>query len=231
MSTLLLFDIDGTLLSGGPAKQAFHIALVDAFGTAGDIEVLDFSGKTDPQIARELLTGAGLSDAEVDARLDQLFARYLRELEARLPDEPVRVLPGVEALLDTLEAAQHRGQAALGLVTGNVVGGARLKLASAGFRQDFAVGGFGSDSEERNDLPAIALERARRHWGRPFATEQSWIIGDTPRDVACAQAHGLRTLAVATGNFSAAELVEAGAELVVEDFSDASAVASELIGL
>jgi phosphoglycolate phosphatase-like HAD superfamily hydrolase len=230
MSTLLLFDIDGTLLSGGPAKQAFHIALVDAFGTAGDIEVHDFSGKTDPQIARELLTGAGLSDAEVDARLERLFARYLRELEARLPDEPVRVLPGVVSLLETLEAAQGRGETALGLVTGNVVGGARLKLASAGFRQEFSVGGFGSDSEERNDLPGIALERARLHWSRDFDPEQTWIIGDTPRDVACAQAHGLRTLAVATGNFTAAQLGAAGADLVVEDFSDARAVAAELVG-
>src|SRR5210317_792255 len=117
MRHLVLFDIDGTLVSGGPAKDAFHIALLEAFGTAGDIDGTDFSGKTDPQIARELLTGAGLGVAEVDHGLPALFGTYLRELEARLPADPVRVLPGVRSLLTGLG---HLGDVALGLVTGNI---------------------------------------------------------------------------------------------------------------
>lgn len=229
MHTLLLFDIDGTLVSGGPAKQAFHIALLEAFGMAGEIEVHDFSGKTDPQIARELLSGAGLSHPEIDARLSHVFDRYLTELEARLPAEPVRILPGVELLLEALTEKAHGEEVALGLVTGNVARGADLKLRSAGLREPFVVGGLGSDSEERNDLPRIALDRARDHWGTEFAAEHVWVIGDTPRDVTCAQAHGLRSLAVATGNFTQQQLAHTGADVVLADLVDTQRVVQQLV--
>lgn len=220
MTSLLLFDIDGTLVSGGPAKEAFHHAMVDAFGTAGDIEVHDFSGKTDPQIARELLVGSGLDHGEVDAGLPRLFARYLEELEARLPERPVQVLPGVVPLLGRLEELVAESRIALGLVTGNVAGGADLKLGSAGLREPFEVGAFGSDSEERNELPGVALARAREYWSTDFDPAHVWIVGDTPRDVACGRAHGLRTLAVATGNFEAPALRRSGADVVVDDLSE-----------
>jgi phosphoglycolate phosphatase-like HAD superfamily hydrolase len=219
MNHLLLFDIDGTLVSGGPAKAAFHTALVHAFGTAGDIEVHDFSGKTDPQIARELLVGSGLSDEEVDAGLPRLFARYLEEMEARLPSAPMRVLPGVQHLVSELLRLSEQARVGLGLVTGNVAGGADLKLGSTGLRAPFEVGGFGSDSEERNDLPGVALARARERWSVDFAPDRVWVVGDTPRDVACGHAHGLRTLAVATGSFDADTLERAGADAVLDDFS------------
>lgn len=221
MRHLVLFDIDGTLLAGGPAKEAFHRALVETFGTAGDIEGHDFSGKTDPQIARELLEDTGLSSAAVDAGLPALFATYLRELEARLPDDPVTVLPGVPRLLEALMAA---GDVALGLVTGNIAGGADLKLGSARLRERFRVGSFGSDSEIRDDLPPVAMRRARAEWAVEFASDRVWIVGDTPRDVACARAHGLRTLAVATGRFDADALRGSGAERVVDDLDDTGAI-------
>src|SRR5204862_4879706 len=121
---------------------AFEVALRAAYGTAGAIDTHDFSGKTDPQIARELMTGAGLDRARVHAGLPVLFERYLAELEARLPAAPMRVLPGVRELLDALDRS---GDAVLGLVTGNVIGGARLKLGSVGLFDRFRVGGFGSD--------------------------------------------------------------------------------------
>lgn len=221
MRHLVLFDIDGTLLAGGPAKEAFHRALVETFGTAGDIEGHDFSGKTDPQIARELLEDAGLSSAAVDAGLPALFETYLRELEARLPHDPVRVLPGVPRLLEALLAA---GDVALGLVTGNIAGGADLKLGSARLRERFRVGSFGSDSEVRDDLPPVAMRRARVEWAVEFASDRVWIVGDTPRDVACARAHGLRTLAVATGRFDVEALRGSGAERVVDDLDDTGAI-------
>ena len=129
MRRLILFDIDGTLVRGRAARQAFEVALRSAYGTAGAIDTHDFSGKTDPQIARELLTGAGMADAQVDAGLAALWERYQGELEARIPDEPYRVLAGVRELLDALDAS---GEAALGLVTGNVVGGARKVPGMAG---------------------------------------------------------------------------------------------------
>lgn len=221
MNHLVLFDIDGTLVAGGPAKDAFHLALLETFGTAGDIGGHDFSGKTDPQIARELLEGAGVAPKVVDEGLPALFRAYLRELEARLPDDPVTVLPGVPRLLDALAAA---GDVALGLLTGNIAGGADLKLGSARLRERFRVGSFGSDAEVRDDLPPVALERAREHWAVEFDTERVWIVGDTPRDVGCARAHGLRALAVATGRFEAAALRATGADRVVDDLGDTGAI-------
>lgn len=213
---LILFDIDGTLVRGGPARGAFHVALEHAFGTAGAIDTHDFSGKTDPQIARELLLGAGLSPARVDAGLEVLWERYLAELEARLAHTPMQRLAGVPELIDALEAS---GRAALGLVTGNIVHGARLKLGSVGLADRFRVGGFGSDHEVRNHLPGIAIARAREAWGRDFPRDSVWIVGDTPLDVACGRHEGVRTLAVATGRHRADELAACGADVVVEDLS------------
>ncbi|MDT8368889.1 MAG: HAD family hydrolase [Longimicrobiales bacterium] len=217
MKRLLLFDIDGTLVRGGPAKIAFEEALLDTFDTTGPIEVHEFSGKTDPQIARELLRLAGLDDARIDAGMPALFRHYLAGLEARLPTTPVEVLPGVVPLIEALEVESG---VALGLVTGNVIGGARLKLSGPGLEARFAIGGYGSDSEERNDLPAVALDRARAHFDVDFAPSDAVVIGDTPRDVICGRAHGLRTVAVATGDFSAGSLRAAGADEVVESFGD-----------
>jgi phosphoglycolate phosphatase-like HAD superfamily hydrolase len=225
--TLVLFDIDGTLVRGGPAKQAFHRALVHAYGTAGDIEVHDFAGKTDPQIARELLTGAGLADQQVEEGLPRLWGRYLQELETRLQALPMEILPGVPDLLDALDA---EGGVALGLLTGNIVGGARLKLGSVGIAARFAVGGYGSDHEERNCLPAIAIERATRHYGSTFERSRVVVVGDTPRDVRCGLHEGVRTLAVATGRFRADELQRAGAHAVFSDFTRTSEVVSCLLG-
>jgi len=222
---LLLFDIDGTLVQGGPAKRAFQEALVATYRTTGPIEVHEFSGKTDPQIARELMRLAGLGDPEIDAGLPALFDRYVEGLRDRLPDVPVEVLPGVPGLV---EALTREADVALGLVTGNVAEGARLKLSGPGLQATFEVGGFGSDSEERNDLPGIALERAREHWNVDFAPEEVFVIGDTPRDVECGRAHGLRTLGVATGNYTDDMLRSAGADDVIADFSD-TAVACDVL--
>jgi phosphoglycolate phosphatase-like HAD superfamily hydrolase len=221
MRRLVLFDIDGTLVQGGPAKEAFRVAMVEVFGTAGDIEVHSFAGKTDPQIARELLTGAGLDHDEVDRGLPRLWEHYLEELERRLPHRPVEVLPGVVALLDALRAA---GDVALGLVTGNIAGGARLKLGAPGLFGHFRVGGYGSDHEIRNHLPGIAMDRARAAWETDFSPEAVWVVGDTPRDVACGRWAGARTLAVATGSFDADTLRAAGPHRVVEDLADTDAV-------
>ena len=211
MRTLVLFDVDGTLVQGGPAKEAFREALIAVFGTTGPVEGHEFSGKTDPQIARELLRAAGFGDPEIDEGLPRVWERYLEGLEARLPRLPLEVLPGVEALLDALE-----GRVALGLLTGNIARGAELKLGSVGLAERFPVGGFGSDRESRNDLVPVVLERARREWGSAFDSRAVFVVGDTPRDVACGRVHGLRTVAVATGRFSRADLVEAGADHTLE---------------
>jgi len=221
---LVLFDIDGTLLSGGPAKEAFRAALEEVFGTTGPIEEWEFSGKTDPQIARELMTEAGLGRERIEAGFPALWRSYLGGMEARLGACPTVRLPGVLELLPLL---RDRG-VALGLLTGNVVEGARLKLGSAGLGEWFAVGAFGSDQEERNDLPPVALERAREHWGTGFAPTAAVVVGDTPRDVECGRRHGIRTVAVATGRFGAEVLEASGADRVLPDLS-ATALALEAI--
>ncbi len=229
MRRLLLFDIDGTLLAtGGPAKEAFRVAMMETYGTVGDIEVVSFAGKTDPQIARELLRGAGLTDGAIDDGMPALWRSYLGYLEVALVERPMTTLPGVVELLD--ELARLRSDVALGLLTGNIRSGARLKLRSAGLDGRFETGSFGSDSEERDDLAAIALRRAEETWGVTFAARDVYVIGDTPRDVACGRKEGTRTVAVATGHYGTAELEAAGADHVLEDLSATREVLALLSG-
>ncbi len=227
MRTLILFDIDGTLVLGGPAKEAFQEAMLEVFGTAGPIEDHDFSGKTDPQIARELLHRAGLDDARIDEGLKALWDHYLSGLETGLMDRPMHTLPGVVELLDALAAVED---AALGLVTGNIAGGARLKLGSVNLAHRFRVGGYGSDAEVRNHLPGIAIERARREWQVEFHPDRVIVVGDTPRDVECGKAEGVRTVAVATGRWEYAALSDAGADHTFHDFTDTERVLEVVLG-
>lgn len=216
MRRVVLFDIDGTLISGGPAKDAFCEAMLETFGTMGDVDGVSFAGKTDPQIARELLQGTGCDRDRVESRMPDLFGRYLEKLEVQLVDRPVNVLPGVRELLVALSEMEDIG---IGVLTGNIVGGAELKLRSAELWGYFELGSYGSDHEERDELPAIALGRARRAWRETLEPSDAIVVGDTPRDVSCGQREGTRTLAVATGHFSVRQLAETGADHVLEDLS------------
>jgi len=222
---LLLFDIDGTLLStDGAARRAFHRTMLEVYGTAGPIDAHDFAGKTDPQIARELLRLAEMEDGEIDRGLPRLWQGYAAALEAELNDDghTTVVMPGVVALLDALEAEP---EAALsGLLTGNIEPGARLKLRSAGLDGRFAFGAYGSDNEVRNCLPEVALRRALEHSGRGFDAAAAVVIGDTPADVACARAAGMRAAGVATGPYTAERLLEAGADVAWTSMADTEAV-------
>lgn len=224
MKRLVLFDIDGTLLTAqGAPRRAFHRAMLEVYGTAGPIATHRFDGKTDPQIARELLALAGLPASAIAASLPQLWSSYVRELSIEFahPDHETVVYPGVTLLLDAL----HRSaDVVLGLLTGNIRDGATLKLASARIRTPFPVGAFGSDSDRRDELPPVAVQRARELTGRSFARRDIVIVGDTPSDVTCGQALGVRAIAVATGNFGTAELQDAGADAVFTDLADTDAV-------
>lgn len=226
MRRLLLFDIDGTLVRGGPAKKVFEEAMAAVFGTAGPIDGHDFSGKTDPQIARELLGAAGVGDDEINAGFPALWEAYLSGLRTHLPKYPMEVIPGVGEVLEHLEAMPD---VALGLLTGNIVEGARLKLSSVGFTDYFRVGGFGSDSEVRDDLFAVAVERAAREWGVVFDPRSVVVIGDTPLDVTCGRGAGAKTVAVATGRFDAAALEGAGADQVLRDMTDLAGTLKALL--
>jgi phosphoglycolate phosphatase len=176
----------------------------------GEVEV---AGRTDQAIARDLLAAAGVRGADVDARAREVLARTVVEYE-RLVDDDLSsfVAPGVVSLLSAL--ADRPADFRLSLVTGNLEPIAHLKLGRAGIGSFFArgQGGFGSDSEHREELPAIARARAA---SPPWPRERTVVIGDTPRDIACARADGVRVAAVTTGWFDAAALAEADA--VVDD--------------
>ena len=200
---LILFDIDGTLVTDdGAAREAFAEGLADVYDFHGDVRRYDFSGRTDPQIARMILADAGWSEADVDSRLPSLWSHYLGGLARNAPGR-VRALPGVVALLDALRADER---AALALLTGNIEPGARLKLGAIGLNDFFPFGAFGSDSPRREDLPPIAVERAAAASGHAFRGADVVIIGDSIYDVRCGVPHGATTIAIASGKTSAEKL-------------------------
>lgn len=223
---LLLFDIDGTLLlrAHSDHRDSLHAALREVHGIpdpgAARVEA---AGRTDGEIARAIALRSGLSAERIDARAEEVREVTCREYARRCPPDLRRhVAPGVGELLAGL--ASHDG-VRLSLVTGNFEPVARLKLERAGLAAHFPAGqgGFGSDSEDRSALPGIARRRAGRD-GAAYPRERTVVIGDTPKDVACARADGVRCLAVATGRFAAADLRAAGADGV-------AAKAAELPGL
>jgi phosphoglycolate phosphatase-like HAD superfamily hydrolase len=230
MRRLILFDIDGTLLTAdGAGKRAIRAALMEVFGTTGPIGGYSFAGRTDPEIVRDLLRAAGLADAEIDSGLPALWFRYVEYLHREIRDLRIRVLPGVEALLRRVEAGGR--EMVPGLLTGNIRDGARIKLEAArlGFTR-FQVGAFGSDHAHRAELPAIAVERARRLNGIGYGGKEIVIIGDTPKDVACGAHLGVRTIATATGQHGVDELAACGADHTFADLGDTDAVWSAITG-
>lgn len=227
---LILFDIDGTLLSSdGAGRRAIRAALIAEMGTAGPIDDgYRLDGKTDPQIVRELLAAAGHPQAASAAHVDRVCRTYLsllgKELEASAGKS--HTYPGVPELLDLLE---RRGDAMLGLLTGNLVEGAALKLRAVGLDpRRFRVGAYGSDSAERPLLPAIAMERAAALLGRVVSGQDVVIVGDTPADVTCGASVGARAVAVATGSYRRAELLAAGAYAAFDTLADSAAVIAAL---
>jgi len=211
---LLLFDIDGTLVgrAAGAHRDALHAALLEVHGV--DVQPgrdsISPAGRTDGEIARLLLLGAGVPAQQIDERaLDVREACCAAYARLCPPDLSDRVLPGIIALIDWLS---ERRDVKLSLVTGNFEPVARLKLARAGVGGHFPAGqgAFGSDSEDRAGLPPLARRRAGTA-ERPYPREQTIVIGDTPRDIACARADGVRCFAVATGPHATAELTDADA--------------------
>jgi phosphoglycolate phosphatase-like HAD superfamily hydrolase len=220
---LLLFDIDGTLIdSGGAGSRALEHAFESVLGIRGAVMGVDgvsLAGKTDPQIIREVLT---INERPYTERLrEALTEAYLERLDSEIANNQKRMMPGVHELLETLAGM---GAGPMGLLTGNVEAGARKKLAPFGLNQYFAVGAYGSDHEDRNQLLPAAIARYEAAFGRAVAPAECVVIGDTPRDVECAHAHGARALGVATGPYSVQELKDAGADFTVADLADPAAL-------
>lgn len=220
MKTLLLWDIDGTLIaSGGAGMRALQIALGRVFGVDGSLEDIDFAGRTDRWIMRQVFAKFAL--AATEENFVRYFEGYVTALPAELANPAARVLPGVPALLTALAA--HPG-VVQGLLTGNMRRGAQTKLQHHGLWDYFAFGAFADDSELRNDLGPHALRRAAAHAGIEFVPDRVWIIGDTPHDIACGKAIGARTVGVATGSHSLEALQAHKPTAVVADLSDTAAV-------
>jgi len=227
LERLILFDIDGTLLSaGGAPRRAFGRALIEFFGTEGAAATDGFAGKTDPQILHDLMRAAGFDEAVIDERADDFFAYYLTRLEAELEAETRhRLHPGVAELLPALA---EDPRVTLGLVTGNVVAGARIKLEHFGLWEHFALGAYGSDDRVRNHLVPIAVERAEARTGRRFEGDEVVVVGDTPADVACARAAGAMAVAVATGVHSTDDLAGHHADVLLESLAEWPALLERL---
>jgi len=215
---ICLFDIDGTLLSsGGAGKAAMEAALESEFGTPPFAGNVPFSGRTDRAITQDLFDYHGIEWSV--SNWERFLAGYLAQLAGCLPRHNGKVLPGISDLLHQLES---RETVALGLLTGNVREGARLKLGHFGLFEYFSFGGFGDHHLERDDVAREALRAIRSQFDSSFDLHKIWVIGDTPLDIRCARAIGARVVAVATGLHSFEELAAEQPDLVLNDFSEST---------
>lgn len=213
---LVLFDIDGTLIdSGGAGVRSLNVAFEEVFSIPNAFEGVSMAGKTDIQIMREGLERHGIDTDHGNIGL--LSEHYVRSL-AREIDNPRRHLkPGIRESLDRMTAMNH---VYLGLLTGNIEAGARIKLGPFGLNRYFSLGAFGNDDEDRNKLLPVAVERFRSLYSRKVISADCIVIGDTPRDVECAKVHGAAAIAVATGPYSRAALAQSGADAVLDTIED-----------
>jgi phosphoglycolate phosphatase-like HAD superfamily hydrolase len=228
--TIVLFDIDGTLLTtAGAARAAFARGLTEAAGRPITPDGYSFSGRTDPQIARDILSGHGLSETEMKGAIPESIRLYLKYFSESPSLDKARLLPGVQNLLKTLAT---RIDARTALLTGNVEPGARLKLGHFGIVGyfDFSLSCFGSDDADRYRLPALALERARRHVGPEVSGRQLVVVGDSEHDVLCGKSVGARSVAVCTGWTPAPILRSLRPDALLDDLSDTSRALEAILG-
>jgi phosphoglycolate phosphatase len=219
---LVLFDIDGTLvLTGRAGVRAMTRAMAEVFGLEGAFKDVSMAGRTDWYLLSIALAQAGqtLSRPELE-RFRAVYVRFLEDEVLERGDGHKGVMPGVRDLLDTLST---RDDVLIGLLTGNFVEAARIKLEHFDLWRYFRCGAYGDDAEDRNALVPVALERARASDGQRAFT-RIVVIGDTPHDIACAAAAGATSLAVATGGFDVDALRAAGADVVFESLEDTQAV-------
>ncbi|HAY35600.1 MAG: HAD hydrolase-like protein [Rhodothermales bacterium] len=214
---LLLFDIDGTLLtSDGVGRRSIEEALSKVCKRPIDASGVTFSGRTDPAIVREILTHNALSPSEVADLIPSCLDAYASLMSSVVLEENVSLLPGVSELLDaiSLQPDYH-----LSLLTGNLEHTAWLKLKAGRIHQHFSFGAYGSDHEDRNQLPEIAHKRAKTELGIDFHPEKLIVIGDTEHDIACSRFFGARCIAVSTGMISHEDLHACEPDLLLPSLS------------
>jgi phosphoglycolate phosphatase len=212
---LLLWDIDGTIIrTKGAGETAMNRAFKEVFNLDANLYAIDYSGRTDPLLGRMLCEYYGIPDSPTK---NQAFVdAYVRNLSVILAETPATLLPG----MGVLEMLANRNDCLQALLTGNVQSGGKCKLESVDAWPFFAFGAFADCCYDRNELGPKALEIAQDDFGVAFSKAQTFVIGDTPRDVECGQQIQAQTIAVATGKYSLDELAESEPDFLFEDFSD-----------
>ena len=219
MTTVLLFDIDGTLvLTGGAGQRAMAHAFEDLFAVTDAFRDIPMAGRTDTWILSSAAAAHGIASSELAGFHDAYLAHLERELNS--PNPRKMMMPGIRPLLDKLAS---RDDTYLALLTGNYQKAARLKLEHFDLWRYFPCGAFADDGSDRNSSLPKALARIRGCGGPAVHAADAIVIGDTPHDVACAQAAGARCIGVATGGYTVQQLRDCGAEIVFEDLSDTDA--------
>ncbi len=219
MTRLILFDIDGTLLREGLApKIAFARALRETYNTSGPVQAFRFAGMTDPECVVEIMRMAGVQDDIIYQRRSECLRRYVDHLAVEMQNhDGAKLFPGVRELLERLNKLD---QVMVGLLTGNILRGAELKLRRWNLESYFRFGAYGDDHENRSVLAQIALDKARLLTGQPISGADTTVVGDTPRDVTCARAIGARAVVVATGQVSRLELAAAQPDALLDSFEN-----------
>lgn len=223
--SLILFDIDGTLLNtGGAGMAALRQGFARAFPEqAARMPELDLAGATDSGLVINIFHHAEISPSE--ANCEAFYLAYLHHLAENLPTFAGGLLPGITRLLESLDGLPG---VTLGLLTGNIERGAKLKVDHFGIGHYFRFGSFGDDHHDRDELGPIAIGRAASATGKAFPPEQVFVLGDTAKDIRCARAAGAWAVAVATGSIPRSELESHSPDFLFDDFADTSAVLRSL---
>jgi len=224
---LVLFDIDGTLLTtNGRGRAAFHAAIEETFGKPFDASGMAFAGKTDPQILDEILTAMGVPAVPGDRTWSRILGLYCDMVQTQLATADVTTLPGVRDLLGELSSLSF---VQLGLLTGNLEPTAYVKLRLGELDDHFPFGAFGSDDADRYRLPSIAVDRALRHTGHSFQGKDVIIVGDTEHDICCGKSMSATSVAVCTGSFSRDDLERFEPDVLMDDLAQPAAFIRDVI--
>ncbi|NMW18951.1 MAG: HAD hydrolase-like protein [Chlorobiaceae bacterium] len=227
LKKLVLFDIDGTLLSVNSVNRRILMdALREVYGTEGSAGTHDFAGKMDSIIIYEVLHNAGLSDGVIAEKFDKAKQTYIEMFRMQSKSTDVVLMDGVRKLLDELSA---HSELIVGLLTGNFEGSGRHKLLLPDINHYFPFGAFADDGASRNELPQVAVEKAYQLTGKRFSEQNIIIIGDTEHDIACARVLNAKSIAVATGSYSTEELKKHNPHILYKNLCETDIVISEIL--